>query len=190
MQTLSGVSWKVYTGGDPCFQFEGNRTGGSGPYAIVNSGCESQFTTDDTFLVTPTLDLSGRTSAAIQWANDYVIDEFAPSIASVDVSADGGATWTNVWEQQSGLPGPGLQIADMSFAAGHASVVARFHYRGFFSRWWQVDDVKVGSFTCAVTPGGLVVGTVSDGNTGAGRDGSHDREPVGRRLDHLVRHTR
>ena len=78
VQTLSGVSWKVYTGGDPCFQFDGNRTGGSGPYAIVNSGCETQFTNDDTCLLTPPLDLSGRTSAAIQWANDYIVDEFLP----------------------------------------------------------------------------------------------------------------
>ncbi len=172
VETTSGVSWKVYTGGDPCFNFEGNRTGGSGPYAIVNSGCESQFTTDDTFLVTPSMDLSGRTSAALQWANDYIIDEFLPSVASVDVSGDGGATWTTVFRQEGALPGPGNQIVDISFAAGQPSVVARFHYLGFFSRWWQVDDVKVGSFVCGVTPGGLVVGTISDRNTGAGLTGA------------------
>ena len=91
VETPSGVSWKVYTAGDPCFQFDGNRTGGSGPYAIVNSGCETQFTNDDTRLVTPPMDLSGRTSAAIQWANDF-IDQNSGSIASVDVSDDGGAT--------------------------------------------------------------------------------------------------
>ena len=72
VNTVSGASWKVYTGGDPCGQFDGNRTGGSGPYAIVNSGCDSDFTTDDSFLVTPPMDLSGRTSAAIQWANDFI----------------------------------------------------------------------------------------------------------------------
>ena len=32
-------SWKVVTGADPCGLFDGNRTGGSGPYAIVNSNC-------------------------------------------------------------------------------------------------------------------------------------------------------
>jgi hypothetical protein len=171
--TTSGVSWNVYTAGDPCFNFEGNRTGGSGPYAIVNSGCESQFTTDDTYLVTAPIDLSGRTSATIQWANDYVIDEFLPSAVNVDVSADGGTSWTTVWQRgNSPLPGPGLQVADMSFAAGSANVVVRFHYLGFFSRWWQVDDVRVGQFACAVTPGGLVVGTVSDRNTGEGVTGA------------------
>jgi hypothetical protein len=172
VETISGVTWKVYTGGDPCGQFEGNRTGGSGPYAIVNSGCESQFTTDNTFLVTPAMDLSGRTSAALQWANDYIIDEFLPSVASVDVSADGGATWTTVFQQENALPGPGQQIVDISFAAGQPNVVARFHYLGFLSRWWQVDDVKVGSFVCGVTPGGLVVGTVIDRNSGAGLTGA------------------
>ncbi len=140
VETVSGASWKVYTGVEPC-SIE-NRTGGSGPYAMVNSGCEGPA---DTFLVTPTMDLSGRTSAAIQWANDYITDQFEPSVVSVDVSDDGGSNWTNVWTRESNVPGPGHQIADMSFAAGHANVAVRFHYQGFFSRTWQVDDVKVGS---------------------------------------------
>ncbi len=154
---------------------------------MVNSGCEGPA---DTFLVTPTMDLSGRTSAAIQWANDYITDQFEPSVVSVDVSDDGGSNWTNVWTRESDVPGPGNQIADMSFAAGHANVAARFHYQGFFSRTWQVDDVKVGSFACAVTPGGLVVGTVSDANTGAGLTGATIQNLLGRRLDHLVRDSR
>ena len=49
-----------YTGGDPCGQFDGNRTGGSGPYAILNSACDSVFTTDDSSLVTPPMDLSAQ----------------------------------------------------------------------------------------------------------------------------------
>ena len=167
VDTRSGSSWKVYTDVEPCF-IE-NATGGSGPYAMVNTGCEGPA---DTFLVTPTMDLSGRTSAAIQWANDYITDQFEPSVVKVDVSDDGGSNWTNVWTRESDVPGPGNQIADMSFAAGHANVAVRFHYQSFFSRTWQVDDVKVGSFACAVTPGGLVVGTVSDANTGAGLTGA------------------
>jgi hypothetical protein len=176
VETPSGVSWKVYTAGDPCFQFDGNRTGGSGPYAIVNSGCETQFTNDDTRLITPLMDLTGKTTAAIQWANDF-IDQNSGSVASVDVSIDGGATWTNVWQAIHDVPGPGLQIADMSFAAGHANVRARFHYQGFFSWWWQVDDVKVGTFVCSAIPGGLVVGRVTDANTGAGLNGADVSNP-------------
>jgi hypothetical protein len=163
-----GVGWKVYTPVDFCY--EENRTGGSGPNAMVNAGCDGPG--GDTSLVTPTMDLSGRTSAAIQWANDYITDEFEPSVVSVDVTIDGGDNWVTVWTAEDSIPGPGTRIADMSFAAGHASVAARFRYQAFFSRTWQVDDVKVGSFDCTVTPGGLVVGTVRDANTGAALTGA------------------
>ena len=85
----------------------------------------------------------------------------------MDVSIDGGANWTNVWTApRPDLPGPGTQLADMSFAAGQPDVRARFHYNGFWAWWWQVDDVEVGAFACTPLPGGLVVGTVSDANTG------------------------
>ena len=171
VQTMFGAEWKVYTGGDPCGNFPGNQTGGSGPYAIINLSCEGFFG-DESSLVTPPIDLSDRTSAVIQWANDLIVDPFNASTADVDVSTDGGASWTNVWRAQSEVPGPGLQIADISFAAGEANVVARFHYQGAFSRWWQVDDVKVGTFACNLLSGGLVVGTVRDANTGAGLPGA------------------
>ena len=171
VQTVQGANWKVQEGADPCGVPEGNLTGGSGPYAIINLKCEGFFG-DESSLVTPPIDLSGRTSAAIQWANDLVFDPFLSALAGVDVSDDGGTTWTNVWQRSSDLPGPGLQVADISFAAGQSDVVARFHYQGELARWWEVDDVKVGTFACNLLPGGLVVGTVRDANTGEGLTGA------------------
>src|SRR5262245_12688477 len=170
IQTESGLSWVVTEGPDPCNFFEGNRTGGSGPYAIVNSNCSFSF--DDTYLITPVIDLSGVLNAAIQWANDFISTGFG-DVAEVDVTIDGGATWINVWKGPvSGLPGPGVKTADMSFAAGHAAVQARFHYQMFFGFWWQVDDVTIGPFSCPVLPGGLVGGNVRDANTGLGLNGA------------------
>src|SRR5262249_27816340 len=59
---VSGTSWNVLTGGDVCGQFD-NRTGGSGAYAVIDSSCFSDgITPDDSALVTPSLNLSGRTS--------------------------------------------------------------------------------------------------------------------------------
>jgi hypothetical protein len=46
------------------------------------------------------------------------------------------------------------------------------HYVGFWGWWWQVDDVRIGPFACAVVSGGLVVGKVSDLNTGIGINGA------------------
>ncbi len=166
-----GQPWIIFSGADPCTFFDGNRTGGTGPFAIVNSNCDG-FVTDDTSLITPPIDLSSSPNAAIQWANDLIDDELTNTLADVDVSIDGGATWTNVWHSTLGVPGPGTLTADMSFAAGHAGVQARFHYDTFFGFWWQVDDVAVRPFTCTVLPGGLVVGSVADANTGTGLNGA------------------
>jgi hypothetical protein len=170
VQTESGTSWIITEGADPCGLFDGNRTGGSGPYAIVNSNCAFSF--DDTFLVTPVVDLSGSANAAVRWANDFIATGFG-DLGEVDVTIDGGATWINVWKAPvTGAPGPGIQTADMSFAAGHAAVQVRFHYQWFFGLWWQVDDVTIGPFSCPVLPGGLVVGNVRDANTGLGLNGA------------------
>jgi len=168
--TDGGSPWMVTTGADPCGQFDGNRTGGSGAYALVNSNCDA-FVTDDTSLITPPVDLSATSDAALRWANDF-INTGVSAIADVDASTDGGATWTNIWHASETVAGPGTVTADMSFAAGHAGVQARFHYQGFWAWWWQVDDVELGPFSCTVVPGGLVVGAVTDANTGLGVNGA------------------
>ena len=43
------------------------------------------------------MDLSSVANAAIRWANDF-IDGGVRRPAEVEVSIDGGATWTNVWQ--------------------------------------------------------------------------------------------
>ncbi len=173
VDSVSGSAvWQVYTGGDPCDEFSGNRTGGSGPYAILNSNCDSDEANNDvSFLVTKPFDLSSSKNALIRWANDF-IDLGAGSVADVDASTDGGASWRNIWESKVDVPGPGPQSADLSFAAGKANVQARFRYQGFWAWWWQVDDVQVGPVACTPLPGGLVFGTVKDSNTGLGLNGA------------------
>jgi hypothetical protein len=174
IQTTSGTPWQIAEGADPCGVFPGNETGGSGPYAILNSDCFSDFfDVDESSLVTPPVDLSGLPSAALRWANDFHYLNTFIDVADVDVSIDGGTTWTNVWEQTfPDSPGPNTQTVDISFAAGHSGVRARFHYTVYFGWWWQVDDVQIGQALCSPLPGGLVAGYVRDGNTGLGLVGA------------------
>ncbi len=121
--------------------------------------------------MTPTMDLSSVGNAAIRFASDFLDGGFGDT-AEVEVSIDGGATWTSVWKAAGSAPGPSTVTADMSFAAGHANVQARFHYSAFFGLWWEVDDVAIGPVACATLPGGLVVGSVSNANTGLGLSGA------------------
>ncbi|HTR02878.1 MAG TPA: hypothetical protein VMN82_06750, partial [Thermoanaerobaculia bacterium] len=171
IDTFSGASWKIWDAADPCGAFPGNDTGGTGPFALLNSNCDSDHLNfDDSSLVTPSLDLTGLSSAALLWNNEY---RFFFSTADVDVSTDGGGSWTNLWERIGIYEwGPQVQSVDLSPFVGQAGVLVRFHYRGFNSWWWQVDNVIVGQPLCSPVAGGLVVGNVLDANTGAGVNGA------------------
>ncbi len=175
IDTPSGPGWEIHTGADPCGEFGGNRTGGTGPFALLNSNdsngdCNQPLANDDSSLITKSVDLSTLPNAVINWANDYI--DLGTS-AQVDVSIDGGANWTNVWSAVgSSVPGPGTQTADMTFAIGHPDVKARFHFQGYWGWWWQVDNVKIAPTSCTPVPGGLIVGTVTDSNSGTGLNGA------------------
>jgi hypothetical protein len=78
-----------------------NATGGSGSFAIVDSDYAGQHHVQDTYLTSPTYDLTARTTPAVQFGNDL-----APAVnstATVDVSTDNGATWSTVW-RKAGYP--------------------------------------------------------------------------------------
>ncbi|HQM14123.1 MAG TPA: carboxypeptidase regulatory-like domain-containing protein [Anaerolineae bacterium] len=161
----SGVLWRF---NDP--KPRGNRTGGTGSFAILDSDYAG-FKNVDAVLRSPAMDFSGETTVILEFKYDfrwymYGLNE----VADVDVSTNDGTTWTNVW-RRSGADdrGPKTARVDISvLAAGQANVRVRFHYyNANYEWWWQVDDVFLGNSTCLPATGGLVVGEVSDANTGA-----------------------
>ncbi len=167
-------TWYINLGADPfCGDFAGNLTGGTGYYAVVNSDCAG-FADLDTSLVTSSVDMSSFSSATIRFNTDYRHYNPAGDIADVDISTNGGSSWTNVWEKTADARGPRLESVDItSLAAGQADVKARFHYyNAFYAWWWQVDNVLLGSASCNAGSGGLVVGKVTSAGTGQGLNGA------------------
>ena len=149
----------------------GNLTGGSGNFAVLNSDQYGPGATQDSSLITPVIDLSSVASPVLRFHNDYF--GFPGQTGAVDVSTDGGATWTNVWQHTSdSVRGPDLETVQVPQAAGKSSVQFRFHFISSFGWWWEVDDVTVQNQSCDPTPGGLVVGQVTDSNASKGLDGA------------------
>ena len=146
----------------------GNVTGGSGGFAIVDSDNYGFGASQDTALITPTLDLSSVTDAELSFAFDFRL--FGGATAEVDVSIDGGTTWSNEWLQDTELRGPAVETISLASYAGQSDVRIRFRYQASFDWWWQVDDVNVSEVgaTCAAMPGELVTGNVLDANNGDG----------------------
>ncbi|RPI22538.1 MAG: carboxypeptidase regulatory-like domain-containing protein, partial [Actinobacteria bacterium] len=165
-------TWYINIGPDPdCGDFAGNLTGGTGYYAVVNSDCAG-FASLDTSLVTSSVDMSSLSAAQIRFNSDY--RHYDVDVADVDISVDGGTSWTNVWQQTADARGPRVESIDItSLAAGEADVKARFHYYdAFFAWWWQIDNVILGNATCDVGSGGLVIGKVTSLETGQGLNGA------------------
>ncbi|MEV4069986.1 S8 family serine peptidase [Nonomuraea fuscirosea] len=126
----------------------GNHTGGAGGFAIVDSLHSGKGHLQDTYLTSPSYDLTDRASATLEFAHD--LKPAVNSTTGVDLSVDGGRTWKTVWSAKGfpGAPGPAVHVVPLPDAAGQAGVRIRLHYRGQLSGWWAVDDLFVGDRTC------------------------------------------
>ncbi|KAB1934436.1 S8 family serine peptidase [Micromonospora sp. ALFpr18c] len=145
-----------------------NQTGGTGGFAIIDSDHLGGGHTQDADLVMPPLDLSKASAPYLRFSSDYWV---VGGAADVDVSADGGASWTNVWHTEEDRRGPRSEQISLDPVAGVAGALVRFRFQEEYGWWWQIDDVRVLNRACTPVPGGLVIGTTRDANTKAGLAG-------------------
>jgi len=111
----------------------------------------------DNILATPAMDLSAETEAYVHFDTFMGYVSYLDS-QTVDVSTDGGATWTVVWSD-TGLNNAGDTV-DISAYAGLSSVMVGFHYVGDYAHNTSIDNVRVdndsgmggGGLTYAITP--------------------------------------
>ena len=144
----STVAWRF---DDPVFR--GNRTGGTGSFAIAESSLSSRNLNMDTQLRTPAFDLSNVTRAEVTFRTffDYR-NTRSNEVADVDISLNGSAgPWSNLWRRAQDTSG--TMVIDLSSYAGATNVVLRFHYYNAFQEfYWQVDDVVVSCALCVPPP--------------------------------------
>ncbi|GAA4452774.1 S8 family serine peptidase [Phytohabitans houttuyneae] len=155
----TGQVWKFTDDGA-----RGNLTGGTGGFAMIDSDDYGTGGRQDTSLVSPVVDLTSVTTPVVRFNQDF--RWLGSDRADVDLSLDGGATWTNLLRQAANVRGPRVTEIPIPQAAGQSRVQVRFHYYdASFEWWWEVDNVLIGSqVTCVPTNGGLVVGHVRDAN--------------------------
>jgi hypothetical protein len=144
-----------------------NATGGSGNFAIVDSAYDGAHHYQDTYLTSPAINFTADKSPTVQFATD--LTGATNSTATVDVSVNGGKTWTSVWTNAgpAGDPGPATIVVPLPQAAGKTDVKVRFGYLGEWSGYWEIDNVFLGNRTCDQQTGGLLVGRVADSSGNA-----------------------
>lgn len=147
-----------------------NKTGGHGSFAVADAAYYLDPDRIDTTLVSAPADLRAVAAPEIGFASDFTGFGFGRAgIGELDLSVDSGASWENVWRNTAHAPGPVRVTVPIPQAAGKSGVRVRFRYlNGPITpgKWWGVDDVYIGNRSCDALPGGLVVGTVRDRNTG------------------------
>ncbi|WP_405590929.1 carboxypeptidase regulatory-like domain-containing protein [Streptomyces sp. NBC_01190] len=146
---------------------EGNSTGGDGAFAIVDSTYYGWDQHQDSDLTSPVYDFTGKDTPELAFDNMYTYNP-ARMVFDVQATDDGGATWSTVWTPDDTVyyAGPTPVVVDLSAYADAPAVRLRFHYAASGAWYWGVDDVFVGQRDFTPTPGGMVVGTVKDANSG------------------------
>ncbi|MCX5399968.1 carboxypeptidase regulatory-like domain-containing protein [Streptomyces sp. NBC_00102] len=142
-----------------------NTTGGKGAFAIVDSDKAGSGKVQDSTLTSPSYDFTGTDLPEIGYRTTY--KSYSGQTARVEVSTDGGTTWTAVSSHTTAVTGSKVTVALTDYA-GESDVRVRFHFTGKYGWFWQIDDVFVGARTLSTVPGGLLVGQVADANTGSG----------------------
>ncbi|MFD3456640.1 carboxypeptidase regulatory-like domain-containing protein [Streptomyces sp. NPDC058691] len=151
----------------------GNLTGGSGAFAVAESDNGPIGPHQDTQLISPVYDFSAGQSAELTFKTEYGYNPNNQQM-SVDVTTDGGATWTTAWsspKSSDSVQNRTLHVG-LGAYAGHKAVQLRFHFVANWGYHWAVDDVYVATRALVPTPGGLILGTVRDANTRAGLVGA------------------
>ena len=152
-----------------------NQTGGSGNFAIAYPALYG--TGENTEMTSPVIDMTADKSPVVQFDTVLSVGLLYQNVtAKVEVSVDGGQTWSRVWAAPpSGysdpVVGPARETVALRQAAGKSQVQVRFVYNthgydGTVNSDWELDDVFLGNRSCGPVPGGLVEGTITDANTG------------------------
>ncbi len=165
----NGQVWAFDDPGD-----RGNQTGGLDGFATVDSDSYGVDGLQDTELRTPIMDFSGESEVHLAFST-YYRTNMNTDTAVVDVSTDGGVSWTTVYTQTEGVQDGGSRVdLDISaLAANQSAVQVRFYYFDAVYEWyWQIDDVMVGLQSCVPSGDGLVMGHVTDANTGQAVNGA------------------
>ncbi len=143
--------------GDAAWRFNdpksrGNQTGGAGNFAIVDSDNAGSVPMNAT-LQSPRLDFSNNQAVELTFKTFFKI--YKQATADVDISSDGGQTWTNVWRKTANFKGD-VRLDVSAQAGGKSNVLLRFrYYNANFDWYWQIDDVRMQAITAPAAPTNL-----------------------------------
>jgi hypothetical protein len=120
-----------------------NSSGGSN-FILSNADLGGSGTSVFTILQSPSFSTVGYTGLSISYRHYYRF--LSATEAFVEVSTDGGTTWTPVRSYTATQGAPTAFVADsvnLDTYVGQATVSVRFRYQDGWSWYWAIDDIVV-----------------------------------------------
>lgn len=119
--------------------------GFSGEYAVLDSDKFGSGNTQNTSLITPPINCTGRNNVYLSYSEQF--RSFGTSSGTVSVSTDGGVTWTDLVVRTGssvGYPNPAVETSILvPQATNQADVRFRFTYSGTWAYWWAIDNIAL-----------------------------------------------
>ena len=109
-------------------------------YAVVDSDGLGSAGTQDSNLISPSIDLSSYNSDVLLTFNHWH-RVFQSSVAYIYSSINNGLSWENIVTYAADASGN--TIIDISSLAGNSDVKIKFRYTGAWEYWWAVDDITI-----------------------------------------------
>ncbi len=97
---------------------------------------------NDNHLLTPVMDWSTVSAVYLHAVQELTFAQYMDT-CSVDVTLDGGLTFTQVYVETSAVDGAQVLEVDLSAFAGQAVAQMSFHYFGDFANEWRIDEALI-----------------------------------------------
>jgi len=107
-------------------------------YAISNAG--GPGSTTNTTLTSPTFSTVGYSALSVSFQQVTILTAAAGS-GSVEISTNGGTTWTPVYTNTSNITSPVVTSVSLASYLNQPSVQLRWHYVDAYGSVWFIDNV-------------------------------------------------
>jgi hypothetical protein len=126
---------------------------GNNKFMLANSDAIGTISNTNTRLTSPVINVSGYTTLSLSFNHHYNAYD-GPEQGTVEVSTNGGGSWTTVatYNTDIGTPTAFVPVAlNLSTYAGSASLMFRFNYTAAWDWFWAVDDIILSGTASSVS---------------------------------------
>lgn len=152
---LSGAEWKACA--DSYLNELGwYRSPDFSTFVMANADTSGSTSTLSTRLTSPSFSLVEYSSATLNFAHAYDYWPAGDVYVNLEISTNGGATWTTINNFKGTNVGSKMAFVYNSFSLnaylGYPNVKIRFYYHSSFGYYWALDNVSITGVSAIVSP--------------------------------------